>query len=120
MSMIQDLMALALSTISTARGESLGYRTGTTGGFTALTGFVLDWSDGPNPEYEERIGAERTPQQGTLSGPTTPALAIGYQVQDASLNVWAIKGGNVDGQQQIWTVEAVTVANYGPDRRRTQ
>lgn len=120
MSTLQNLMAKALSSISTIRGESLGYRTGTSGSFTALTGYVLDWSDATNAEYEERIGAERTPQQGTLSGPTSLVILVGYQIQDATGNVWSVKAANMDAQQQICTVEYVGLANYGPDRRRTQ
>jgi hypothetical protein len=118
-SLVSSILTQALAIVSNVRGESLGYRTTTSGSFTALTGFVLDWQDAPNPSYDERLGGERRPQGAFLSGPTTPALAVGYQVQDASGNVWAVKAGSVDAQQQIWTVELVALGQMGPDRRRT-
>lgn len=118
-SLVSRSLARGLSYISTARGESLSYRTSTSGSFTTLTGWVLDRSDNAGPQYDES-NMERTVYQATLSGPLTPTLSVGYQVQDGDGRVWSIKGDRPDGQQQIFFLTDEPLANAGPDRGRTR
>lgn len=118
-SLVSRSLARGLSYISTARGESLSYRTSTSGIFTTLTGWVLDRSDNAGPQQDES-NMERTVYQATLSGPLTPTLSVGYQVQDGDGRVWSIKGDRPDGQQQIFLLTDEPLANAGPDRGRTR
>lgn len=113
---LNDAMVSALSAISSFRGESLAYRTSSSGGsFTALTGFVLDREDRQPFGYDEQHRAEYSEQTATLSGPLTPALAVGYQLQDGNSAVWAIETAELDGQQ-ICRLRRITSKNGGPDR----
>ncbi len=113
---LNDAMVSALAAVSAFRGEALGYRAASgTGAFTTLTGFVLDREDRAAFQFDEQHSAQYQEQTGTLSGPLTPALSVGYQLQDGNSAVWAIETAELDGQQ-ICRVRRITSKKGGPDR----
>lgn len=116
MSSISGAMAQALRAVSSALGETLQYRTVHGGSWTALSGFVLDRDDPAPPQFDELQGAEESPQTGRLSGPLTPAFAVGYEVQDGTGLVWAVNAPPDFDQQQIVHLKRVTLDNAGPNR----
>ena len=116
MSLVSNALAAALSAVSTARGEALAYRaTISEGEWTTLTGFVLDRDEIPPPAFSDQQQAEETIRGGRLSGPLTPVLAVGYELQDGNGDTWAIETAELD-QQQLCNVRLTTIANAGPDR----
>jgi hypothetical protein len=115
-SSISDAMEDALSTMATAKGETLGYRTGTSGAFTTLTGWVLHRESFPQAQFDERSGGERYEQTANLSGPlATPTMVVGYQVQDGNSAVWAVESVMAD-QHQVCLVRRIVSRQLGPDR----
>jgi hypothetical protein len=114
-------MASALSAISSFDGITLGYRTGTSGAFTTLTGFVVHKDRVPQAQFDERGHAEVQSYTATLKGPTTPALAKGYQVQvdSSASDIWTVESVAVKGQQ-ICLLRRTPVITLGPDRGETR
>jgi hypothetical protein len=117
MSSMSDILAAGLSVLSTVKGESVGYRTGTTGSFTALPGWTIT-QDRTQPEFHDADGgADVVRRTATLKGPLSPALAKGYQIEDGTTSlVWAVQGVTFD-QQQICLLELVVVDQFAPDRK---
>lgn len=115
MSLVSGAMTSALSIVNAALGESLWYRTAHGGTWVVLTGFVLDRDDVQVPQYNELDGAENTVRGGRLSGPLTPAMALGYEIKDGSADVWAVDTVEFD-QQQLVALRRTTIANAGPNR----
>lgn len=116
MSLIGDNIIAGLAALANAKGEALGYNVNNRNGpFTSLSGFVLDRDEPLPPEFSEQDGAEVSVQTGWLSGPLTPALAVGYFLQDGSGHVWAIQRVDFD-QQQRCIVKRTTIDNAGPNR----
>ena len=117
MSNLSDAMASALSQISTFDGLTLGYRTGTSGAFTTLTGFVMHKDRLPSTQFDDRRDVEMTLQTATLKGPLSPALAKGYQVQvdSSASDIWSVENVMVKGQQ-IALLQRRPVHTLAPDR----
>lgn len=116
MSSISNALAAGLATLATEKGESVGYRTGTSGAFTALTGFVLHQQRVQEPAYSDQDEQEQQVFSAVLKGPTTPALAINYQVQDTVTGyVWSIRSVKTD-VQQVCILERTVATNFTPDR----
>lgn len=116
MTTISDAIAAALTSLATAKGESLGYRTGTSGSFTTLTGWVLHRDNFPQAAFDEKQSAERYEQTGTLTGPSgSPAMVAGYQVQDGNSAAWVVESVMVD-QQQVCLLRRIVTRQLGPDR----
>ena len=115
MSDISDAMEDALSALASAKGETLGYRTSTSGGFTTLTGWALHRNDFAQAAYDEKQGGERYEQTATLSGPTTTAMAVGYQIQDGNSAVWVIESVMSD-RHQVCLCRRIVTRQLGPDR----
>ncbi len=116
MSRISQALTRANAIISTAKGESLYYRANSDRAWAPLVGFVLDRDDVQPPVYDDIESAESTIQTGRLSGPVTPALAVGYEIKDGSDNVWALIVPPDFDQQQLCPVRRTTVDNAGPNR----
>lgn len=116
MSTISGALAQALGAVSAALGETLQYRTAHGGIWAALTGFVLDRDDPAPPLTVEYDQAEDSVHTGRLSGPLTPAFAIGYEVLDGNGDTWAVDAPPDFDQQQIITLRRTTVDNAGPNR----
>ena len=119
MSDLSDALATALDAVADLQGESLTYRTTHAGSTSALTGFVLHRERVPNLLFQGDRQAEVEDKTGTLKGPLTPAMAIGYEVIDANSEAWAIESVMKD-QQQICRVRRVRTAVLGPDRGHTR
>lgn len=121
MTNLSDAMASALSTISSFDGITLEYRAGESGGWTTLTGFVVHKDRVPQLQYDERGGVEVQGHTGYIKGPTTPALAQGYQVRVGSANtdIWSVQSVMVKGQQ-IALLRRNPVKTLTPDRGATR
>jgi hypothetical protein len=117
MSTASDILAAGLATLATVHGHSVSYRTGTSGSFTALPGFLLI-QDRPQPHGFDGDREMETQTRGaTLKGPLMPALADGYQVKDEITGIiYACYDPKVEAQQ-IARLERVTVKEYGADRK---
>lgn len=117
MSAASDILSLGLSQLSGFFGHSVSYRTGTSGAFTALTGFVLI-QDRPQPHAFDSDRTMETQTLGAvLKGPLTPAMADGYQVKDEVTGIiYACYQPKFDAQQ-IARLERVEVESFGPDRK---
>lgn len=116
MSSMSDILANGLAALATAKGESVGYRTGTSGSFTALTGFVLIQQRVPEPSFSDRDEQEQQIFNAVLKGPLSPAMAIGYQIQDTVTGyVWAVRSIKND-VQQVCTLERTEATSFTPDR----
>jgi len=112
-----SILATGHSLLSSVFGHSVSYRTGTTGGFTALTGFII-LQDRPQPHgFDGDRGMETQMRGGFLKGPLTPAMADGYQVKDENSGIiYACYDPKFEAQQ-IARLERVTVEEFGPDRK---
>lgn len=116
MSAIGDAIAPGLAALSTLKGESLGYRTGTTGSFTALSGFCLHQARGEAPMFDETHASEVQKRLATLKGPVTPAMARGYQVKDLITGIiYAVQFVKID-VQQVCALEEREPTKRTPDR----
>ena len=116
MSVISAILTKGLSALSTAKGESVGYRVGTSGGFTALPGFVLTAQRVPAPEYNQEEQAEKQKHTASLKGPVAPLLVRGYQVEDTVTGfVWSVRSVKID-VQQVCVLERVEAITFTPDR----
>ncbi|MBA3622958.1 MAG: hypothetical protein H0W48_00510 [Methylibium sp.] len=115
MSIVSDALARALGIVAAAKGESLSYRESMAFAWEALPGFVLDRDEPAPPIYEDRDQAEASVRSGRLCGPLSPALVVGYQIQDGSGDVWAVVTVDLD-QQQLCGVRLTTLASAGPNR----
>jgi hypothetical protein len=114
-------MATALSAISSLDGITLGYRTGTSGAFTTLTGFVFHKDRIPQAQFDDRGEAEALAHTGYLKGPLSPAMVAGYHVQvgGSATDIWVIDSVMVKGQQ-IALCRRVVTTTLGPDRGSTR
>ncbi len=110
-------MASALSAISSFDGVTLGYRTGTSGAFTTLTGFVLHKDRLPQSQFDDRGELESTLQTATLKGPLSPSLVKGYQIQvdSSATDIWSVENVMVKGQQ-IALLHRRPIHTLAPDR----
>jgi hypothetical protein len=116
MSAVSDALARGLSALATAKGEALAYQAGVSGGFTALTGFVLIQQRVPDPSFSESDEQEQQVFNAVLKGPATPALAVGYQIQDTVTSyVWAVRSIKND-VQQVCMLERTKATNFTPNR----
>ncbi len=117
MSMISRALANGLATIARAKGESVGYRTGTSGAYTALSGFVLQIDRLPPPTMDSDHDAQETLITATLKGPVTPVLAQGYQVRDDVSGItFAVQSLKLD-VQQICILHSIDTQRLAPDRQ---
>lgn len=119
MSDISSALADALAAIADFKSESLSYRTTHAGGLTALTGFVLHRDRAPQPSFLQDRSAEAEVKEGTLKGPLTPAMAIGYEIVDGNGEAWAVESLMPD-QQQICRVKRSRTIALNPDRGHTR
>ncbi len=100
MSIIGDSLTLALSTLATAKGESLQYATTIGGAYTTLTGFVLHQERVGEPIYNEHDRADAQAFNAILKGPATPLMVVGYEVKDVITGLrWAVESVKLDVQQ---------------------
>ncbi len=119
MSDINAALTTALGAISNAKGESLVYRTTHAGSTTALTGWVLHRDRPQQVLYLADRGAEAEVKEGSLKGPLSPAMSIGYEVVDGNSEAWVIESVMVD-QQQICRVKRSRTVALAPDRGQTR
>lgn len=116
MSDMSTALAGALSALATVKGESVGYRTGTSGAFTTLTGFVLIMQRVPEPSYSADDMQEQQVFSAVLKGPVSPAMVVGYQIQDSVTSfVWSVRSVKID-VQQVCALERTDVTKFTPDR----
>lgn len=116
MSILSNHMTSANAIVATAKGELLAYRAAVgTGSYTDLPGFVLDRDELVDPVQGELQGAEESTSVGRVTGPLTPALAVGYGIRDGSNVEWAVRRVDFD-QMQILTVERITLGYAGVGR----
>jgi hypothetical protein len=116
MSIISNHMSTANAVVATAKGELLAYRTAIgTGTWVNLPGFVLDRDELGDPTQNDMQGAEEAGSVARVTGPLTPALAVGYGIRDGSGAEWAVRRVDFD-QMQILTVERVTLGYAGVGR----
>lgn len=116
MSDMSTALTAGLAALATAKGESVGYRTSTSGAFTTLTGFVLIQQRVPEPTFSDRDEQEQQVFNAILKGPTTPALAVGYQIQDSVTSyVWSVRSIKND-VQQVCMLERTEATNFTPNR----
>lgn len=116
MSVISDMLARGLSVLATAKSESVAYRPGISGGFTALTGFVLIQQRVAAPIFDDAQEQEEQRLSATLKGPLSPVLFRGYQIQDTVTGlIWAVQSNKTD-VQQVCQLELVKVTQFTPNR----
>lgn len=116
MSTISDALSKGLSFLATAKGETVGYRTGTSGAFTSLTGFVLIQQRVAEPTFSDSDEQEQQTFTATLKGPLTPALAVGNQIHDDITGYhWAVRSIKND-VQQVCALERTEATNFTPNR----
>jgi len=116
MSTISTALTDALSSLSTALGTTLEYRTGSTGAWTTLTGFLVDWEDVQAFAHDPEAKAEAQDRMGMLVGPTSPALAVGYNIRvDSGSTFYAVLTSEVD-QVQRCLIKQTRIVKAGPDR----
>lgn len=117
---LSDALAQALSGVSAFKGESLQYRTTHGGSLTALpAGFILHRDRVPPPVFVQDTQSENETKEGTLKGPLSPAMAIGYEVVDSNGEAWAVYSLMSD-QQQICRVRRSRKIAMNPDRGHTR
>jgi hypothetical protein len=119
MSDLSTALTTALAAINTLKGETLLYRTTHAGSTAALTGFVLHRDRVAQPSWLTERAAEIETKEGTLKGPLTPAMAVGYEVVDGNSEAWAIESVFKDNQQ-ICRVKRVRTIALSPDRGQTK
>lgn len=119
MSDLSTALSDALSTVSTFGGESLTYRTTHAGSTTALTGWVLHRDRVQQPQFVSDRDVEAIVMEGTLKGPLTPALAVGYEIVDGNSVAWSITSV-MSSQQQICRVKRSSTTAFAPDRGKTR
>ncbi len=121
MSNMSDALASALSVISTFEGVTLGYRTGVSGSFTALTGWAIHKDRVPQSQYDERTGGDIQIHSMMVKGPLSPAMVKGYQIQvgGSATDIWAVESVTTHAQQ-ICLCRRAPVATLGPDRGGTR
>lgn len=116
MSVVGDALAVGLVALSGAIGASLQYRTGTSGGFTALTGWVLIQNRVDPIMFDESRAAEEQQRTASLKGPVSPLMVQGYQVQDITTGIiWAIQSAKL-GPHQVCVLEYVSTTKRTPER----
>ena len=116
MSIISDALTKGLAALATAKGETVGYRVATSGAFTALNGFVLIQQRVPEPTFSDSDEQEQQTFSATLKGPASPAMVVGYQIQDTITGyVWAVRSIKND-VQQVCTLARVEALNLTPNR----
>lgn len=116
MSIFSSAFAIAHAIISTAKGESVSYRAGGTGAFTALSGFILLQDRVPASAQDDDHHDEVQIRSAILKGPVTPELVRGYQVKDAITNlVWSVQAVKIDSMQ-VCLLELTQGGKLGPDR----
>jgi hypothetical protein len=117
MSVISDALTRGLSFLATAKGESVSYRLGTSGSFTALVGFVLTLDRVQGQEYDDNVDAYVMKRTGILKGPVTPQLGKGYQIKDNITGLtYAVEDVKID-VQQVCPVMLIDTTTLGPDRK---
>jgi len=117
MSVFSIALAAAHAALATAKGESIGYRVGTSGAFTTLAGFILIQDRVPAFSQDGDHHDEVQVRSGTLKGPVTPAMVKGYQIQDTITGyVWSVQAVKIDSQQ-VCLLELTQVGTLGPDRK---
>ncbi len=119
MTNMSDALTTALAAINTFKGETLTYRTTHAGSTSALTGFVLHRDRVAQPSLLSDRHAEAEVKEGTLKGPLTPAMVIGYEVVDGNSEAWAIESVMKDSQQ-ICRVKRSRTTALAPDRGQTR
>ena len=116
MSTISDAMTLALSTLATAKGESLQYATTLGGTLVALTGFVLHQDRIAEPAFTEQDKGYSQSMTATLKGPATPAMVVGYEIKDTITGLrWAVESVKVD-VQQVCRLMRRDITKHTPNR----
>lgn len=121
MSALSDAMSAALGAVSSFDGIVLEYRAGQSGGWTALTGFVLHKDRVPQLNFDDRGAMEVQAHNAALKGPLAPALAVGHQVRagSADTDIWNVESAMTKGQA-IYLLRRSKVGKLGPDRGGTR
>ncbi len=115
-SLVTSCLTAALLAMSRALAETLRYRTShSSPTWVVLSGFVLDRDDIIVPQFDGMDHAEHTVRTARLSGPASPAMALGYELKDGNGVIWAVETVEFD-QQQLCGMRRTTVANASPNR----
>jgi len=114
---IGTILAAGLSSLSTLKGDSLGYRISTSGSFTALTGWCLHQARVDEPIFDESSNAEIQNRTAILKGPISPVMAKGYQIYDYVTSLtWAVESAKLD-VQQVCSLKLQVTIKRTPDRQ---
>jgi hypothetical protein len=117
MSTMSEIFATGLAQLATVKGESVGYRVGTSGSYTTLTGFVLNIDRLPAPAMDPDHQSQETLITATLKGPVTPLLVRGYQVKDNVSGItFAVESVKIDTQQVV-ILNSINTQQFAPDRK---
>jgi hypothetical protein len=116
MSMIEDdLLGVLADLSSLGMGESLSYRVGTSGPWTALPGFYLQRDPPSIPDYDQEHQRESTTFTGMVHGLPAPVITLDVQIKGADGSVWAVESlmNDVD---QIFRVRRIQAGDAQPSR----
>ncbi len=117
MSDMSTLLASAIASLATTKGDSLTYCATLSGSYTALTGFIIHVDRVQPVTMNDSRHTEEQEETATVKGPSTPALVRGYFVKDVTNGnkVWYVEAVKFD-QQQIARCRRVNQLDATPDR----